>query len=421
MREKGSVPKWFRVRELPVKGKSSGNSPLHERLTFVLGVCVLSRLLYLLFGALIADVLPPGDFHLGTPDVPFGSLSLWAHWDGVWYSQIAVEGYAGRGEYSTGFFPLYPLLVRSFAEMFGGPLTLGAISFWGMLLSLLLLPFGLYFVYRIAEDGWSREVARRSVLILAFFPTSFFLNAAYTESLFLTLSAGALWAVRVRKDMLLACVFAALAAATRNVGIFLVAPLAIEWMRGIRDHRWNGAYVVLVPSGLLSYMGYLAYRFGDPLLFNAVQEEHWHRTLTDPLTLFRNVSVESYEGLRSMFAPPVLAETAVEGTLGRIHEGIDAYNLLFLILAAILLVLGTRTLPLSMSVYAFLITIPTAFVGTPSNPLMGFPRYLLVAFPLFIVLGILLENRRALQTWLVLSASFSLVLCALFVSWRFVA
>jgi hypothetical protein len=52
---------------------------------------------------------------------------------------------------------------------------------------------------------------------------------------------------------------------------------------------------------------------------------------------------------------------------------------------------------------------------------MGFPRYVLVAFPLFIVLAVLLKNRRHLRLWLGLSAVFSLVLCAEFVSWRFVA
>ena len=61
------------------------------------------------------------------------------------------------------------------------------------------------------------------------------------------------------------------------------------------------------------------------------------------------------------------------------------------------------------------------FFGKPETPLMGFPRYVLVAFPLFIVLAVLLKNRRHLRLWLGLSAAFSLVLCAEFVSWRFVA
>jgi hypothetical protein len=68
-----------------------------------------------------------------------------------------------------------------------------------------------------------------------------------------------------------------------------------------------------------------------------------------------------------------------------------------------------------------MLVVPAVFFGKPATPLMGFPRYLLVAFPLFIVLAVLLKNRRLLGGWLVPSAVFSLVLCAEFVSWRFVA
>ncbi|QIN77815.1 hypothetical protein GBA65_03990 [Rubrobacter marinus] len=39
---------------------------------------------------------------------------------------------------------------------------------------------------------------------MAFFPTAFFFNALYTEALFLALSAGAVWAALVRRDLLLA-------------------------------------------------------------------------------------------------------------------------------------------------------------------------------------------------------------------------
>ncbi len=52
---------------------------------------------------------------------------------------------------------------------------------------------------------------------------------------------------------------------------------------------------------------------------------------------------------------------------------------------------------------------------------MGTPRYVLVAFPVFISLGLLLKSRPLLGGWLVFSTLLSLLLCALFVSWRFVA
>ena len=68
-----------------------------------------------------------------------------------------------------------------------------------------------------------------------------------------------------------------------------------------------------------------------------------------------------------------------------------------------------------------LLVLPAALFGTPQSPLMGAPRYILVAFPLFIVLGLLYRNRPVFAAGLVISAALSLVFCALFVSWRFVA
>jgi hypothetical protein len=393
----------------------------------VLVVYAASRLFYLLAGALLAGVLPAGGFYRITPDVPLGTLNIWAHWDGAWYAQIVSDGYGAHAPASTAFFPLYPLLVRSFAELFGGPLSLGATSLWGVLVSLAFLPLALFFVYRVVEDGWGEGVARTTTLALAFFPTAFFLNSAYTESLFLALSAGSLWAYRVRGDLLLACVLAGFAAATRNVGVFLLAPLAYEWFRGVRESGWDrsrvaeGASLALVPAGLLAYMSYLWMRFGDPLLFYNAQEI-WDRRPVGPLTLTVDVFVEAYASLQTAFGPGTPADSALAGIVGRLHDANDAYSLLFLLVTLALFVTGLRVLPLSLSLYALLLIISAVSFGKPATPLMGFSRYVLVAFPLFITLAVLLEGRpRARGVYLCLSAAASLLFCAFFVSWRFVA
>jgi hypothetical protein len=402
--------------------QETGKDARSDGFLFVLAVYAASRLFYLVAGALFASYLPAGGFHWLTPDVPLGTLNIWAHWDGAWYSQIAAEGYETHA--STAFFPLYPLLMRSFAELFGGPLSLGALSLWGVLISLLALPFALYVVYLIAQDGWGEQTARLTTLTLSFFPTTFFFNAAYTESLFLALSAGALWAARVRKDLLLACALAGFATATRNVGMFLVVPLAYEWLRGGagRGYGWGRglACLALAPSGLLWYAVYLWLRSGNLFLFYSAQS-YWSRRPTDPLTFATGVFVEAYESLTGLFRPKPLADSALEDLMGRLNGTTDAYNLLFLLFAAALLLWGLRVLPFSLSAYTFLLVVPAMFFGKPSTPLMGLPRYVLVAFPLFIVLAVLLKNRRTLAVWLVLSAAVSLVLCAEFVSWRFVA
>ncbi|CAN5735464.1 membrane protein [soil metagenome] len=393
----------------------------NDGLKFVLAVYVVSRLFYLVAGAFFVRFLPISDFVKRTADNPLGTLNVWAHWDGEHYMRLARSGYLNEPDnVSPAFFPLYSLLIRSFSELFGGSVVPGVLSLWGVLLSLIVLPFALYFVYRIAENGWGDRVARGSVLTLAFFPTAFFLNSAYTESLFLALSAGSLWAAMVRRDLFLACVLAAFATATRNVGIFLLVPLAYEWMRNAGYYRWRVGYLALAPSGLVLYMGYLWWRFGEPLLFYTAQED-WNRQATGPLATILVSFRQSLEGLRLAFDPATFSESSMGRLLDRIVFTDDIQSLILLVLAVVVILLGLRMLPLGLSAYALLVAVVPAFFGTPDNPLMGVSRYVLVAFPIFIVLGALLENRRLLAVWLVLSAAASLVLCALFITWRYVA
>ncbi|MGF1471360.1 MAG: mannosyltransferase family protein [Rubrobacteraceae bacterium] len=390
-------------------------------LRFVLLVYFASRAFYLIAGLFFAAFLPISRFQRITADVPFGTLNIWAHWDGEHYMRLARSGYLNEPDnVSPAFFPLYSLLIRSFAGLFGGPISAGALTLWGVIISLLALPFALYFVYQIADHGWGDRVAKGAVLTLAFFPTAFFLNAAYTESLFLALSAGALWAAMVRKNLLLACVLAGFATGTRNVGIFLLVPLAYEWLRNAGYFRWRVVYLALAPSGLLLYMAYLWWRFGEPLLFYT-EQKGWNREATGPLSTLGLAFERSREGLSWILEPETRSGLSVKQLLNHLDRADSAYGLALLVVAAALLVVGLRVLPLGLSAYAFLVAIVPAFFGTPADPLMGLPRYLIVAFPLFIVLGVLLKKRWMLAGWLLASAAVSLVFCALFITWRYVA
>jgi hypothetical protein len=310
--------------------------------------------------------------------------------------------------------------VRSFAELFGGPISMEALSVWAPLLSLLLLPFALYFIYQMALDGWGHRVARGAVLALAFFPTTFFLNAAYTESLFLALSAGSLWAVRVRKNLLLACVLAGLVSATRNVGVFLLVPLLYEWIKDMDRYRWRGVYLALVPSGLVAYMGYLWARFGDPILFYTAQED-WGREATGPLATVGMTWASAVEGAGRLLDPGLWTNPTLGNLANHLAAAGNLTNLAFFVFAVVVLLAGSRDLPPSLTIYGLLLIAPATLFGTPQSPLMGTPRYILVAFPIFIALGLLSNNRWLFRGWLLLSAILSLMLCALFVSWRFVA
>jgi hypothetical protein len=398
-----------------VTGKAGG----WRGLWFVALVFGASRLFYLVAGAVLAEVVPVYQFQQGTRDVPYRSLSLWSHWDGEHYIGLALNGYlSGQGDVSPAFFPMYSLVLRSSSELLGGPLTPAALSVLGVVVSMAALVFALYFVYGIAADGWGEGVARRTVLVLALFPTAFFLNSVYTESLFLAFSAGAVWAARVRRDLLLAAVLAALAAATRNVGVFLLLPLVHEWLRDPGGYRWRGAYLALAPAGLFAYMGYLWWRFGEPLLFYTDQSQ-WGREATGPLASIGGAFTQAFDEVRGLAWPGNVSGAGEAADY--LLSVSDSLNLLFLLLAAALLTVGVTKLPWGLAGYAAITVLLPAFFGTVQSPLMGYPRYVIAVFPLFIVLGTLLKNRALLAVWLAGSAVFSLALCALFVSWRFVA
>ena len=388
---------------------------------FVLAVYAASRLFYLISGSLLAYLVPTSSFQRITLDMPSGSMNIWSHWDGEHYVILAMGGYLHPPDnVSPAFFPLYPLLLRSFAELFGGPISREALSVWGPLISLLFLPFAFYFIYHIALEGWGERVARGTVLILAFFPTTFFLNAAYTESLFLALSAGSMWAMRVRKDLLIACVLAGFAAATRNVGIFLVVPLMFEWIKDVERFRWRGVYLLLAPGGLFAYMVYLWVRFGDPVLFYSAQES-WGRHATGPLDTASRAWRAAVEGASRLLDPDLWANPSLSNVANQLAGASNFFNLAFFVFAVVVLLAGSRSLPLSLTVYGLLLVAPATLFGTPGSPLMGTPRYVLVAFPVFIALALLFKNRLLLGGWLVMSTFLSLALCGLFVSWRFVA
>jgi Dolichyl-phosphate-mannose-protein mannosyltransferase len=364
-------------------------------------------------GSLAATYLPGAD-PAGDPLEPPGFLNYWAHWDGAWYSEIATQGYGVRAPESTAFFPLYPLFVKFGSSLAGGP------AVWGVVISLLCTAFALFFVYRIAENLYGVRAARASTLALAFFPTAFFLNAVYTEALFLALTSGAVWAARVRGNLLLAGMFGAFAAATRNLGVLLLIPLFFEWVHrrqalGLRGLAW----LVLVPAGLVAYAAFLRQRFGDPLVFARQQSAYWERELTGPLTTLGRAWHDAGEGMKYVLDPSTLFLGAPAGPS---LEASNTLNLVFLIFFLLVMLVGFVVLPPDLSIYTSLIVLLPVLTPAPEFPLMSLPRFVLGAFPVFLVLGYLLSRSRlALVSYLVLCGGLGVALTAMFTTWRWVA
>jgi hypothetical protein len=145
----------------------------------------------------------------------------WTHWDGAWFLRVALRGY--RHDASPAFFPLYPLLIRGLAPLTGGNYVLA-----GMAVSLVAYAAAMILLYRLVAGDVGRRVALWSVVFLSLFPTAFFFQAVYSESLFLALTLAALLAAR-RGRWWLAGLLGGLATLTRSAGVLLLVPLAWMW------------------------------------------------------------------------------------------------------------------------------------------------------------------------------------------------
>src|SRR5919112_2543682 len=221
--------------------RPDGTSAWGESWAVAWRALLASRVLVLAAGAIAvalfglsprhADFDPAG---LTTPYGAFGDalVAPLARWDTTWFMTIAQEGY-GEGA-REAFFPLYPLLLA----VVGAP---GAMLVAGAVLSTALAAAALTVLHRLVPLDYGPAVARGAVLATAFMPMSFFLSAVYSESLYLALSIGAVYAARTER-WAWAGVLGGLAAATRSAGVLLLVPLALLWwdtrLRRDTDLAW---------------------------------------------------------------------------------------------------------------------------------------------------------------------------------------
>ena len=372
-----------------------------------------------------------------------------ARWDSAWYLAIAHQGYeATRGLVASSraaFFPLYPTLIGAIGWL-GVPLVLG-----GILISLGALAVALYLLHRLATleyleraraGGESARLApdagRLTVLLMAFFPTAFFLSAVYSESLFLALSIGVFWSAR-RGRFVIACALAGFAAATRNAGVVLLVPIGLLYLYGPRTDRppdrptarwlWpryrlrrDAWALALAPVGLLVYMGYLVAVGASPLLpFHA--EAVWGRHFSFPVHTVWTGTVAAFDGVRQLLSGQTAHRYFAAGHgnpfITAQHNIVDW---LFVVAAVIALVGVLRTLPIAYGAYVLATLCMPLSYPVRYEPLMSTPRFVLVLFPLFMWGGARLAARPRLRApALVGSAACLLLFVAQFATWHWVA
>jgi hypothetical protein len=289
----------------------------------------------------------------------------------------------------------------------------------GVLLSTVASYFALLFLYELARGLQGERVARFTTAAVAVFPTALFLNAAYSEAVFLALSGGCLWALYVKRDPLNAGLLGYFAALTRSFGVLLVIPLGWEWLRNRREYGWTGLIGVAAPLvGLGTYSFYLWRVARQPLLFN-IAYERWGRSRKDPVTGLVRGFRHADDGLRYLAHPGRLFGTSSLNPPFWVSNTVAFGAAIFLL---VLLVAAVTRLPTGLLLYSAAAALVPMSLPNPVLPLVGLPRYAIAVTPLFIVLGMGLARSRVFAVaWFAVSIAFAVLLTLEFVTFRWVA
>ncbi len=406
----------------------------------------------------------------GSP--PYGTdappLSGWqAHiveplrlWDGLWYRLIAIEGYA-YDDAVAAFWPALPVSMRWVSRITGLPEETS-----GYFIANIAFAVALLVLYRLIALDFGQIISRRTLWILALFPTAIFFSAVYTESVFLMFAASCLYAARLQKWWI-AGLLGLLASLTRSYGVFLGLPMLVLFI------QQNGFYLrAFIPRGLaigLPALGPVLFGLhlqnvqGTWRQFIDVQNQ-WNRVdfawpwetmrcaisgceltvtaygQTNEYTVYgaswawlreliTNPSlylVSESHWLRSMSDQGVMV-SCTAGTspdcqhFRQIAADSDVLELVMTIGFIALAIVGLKVLPLYQSAYLIPGLVIPLFSPSTVHPLMSMPRFGLTLFPLFIVIAILLRWRWLRLPVLAFSTLLLVVLTAQFANWYWVS
>ncbi len=329
-------------------------------------------------------------------------FNTWNRWDAVNYIRIAQYGYQKQPD--LAFFPLFPLLISCVSHVLGS----WSYLFVGTLLSNGALLGVLFLLYQLTQETIGEQVARRTILYLCIFPTSFFFFAAYNESLFLLFVLGAFLAMR-RQRWWLAGILGFLAALTRSAGILLVLPFLYEAWQAHAEHIRERALsqvlkifpVVLIPLGTLIYSIYCWITVKNPLAFVTVQDDYGRHLEWPWRGLWQGI-------IALLFVQPF-------GSANQAHLLLDlGATLGFLLLA----VLGWKKLPLSYTLWTGILLLYILLDPAMYKPdiLLSNQRFVLEMFPAFITLALLgVRHPRLHQALLIIFPTLLATLSILFV------
>jgi len=322
------------------------------------------------------------------------SQNIWWHWDSGWYGSIANNGYILKSglQSNVTFFPLYPLLWKIIATITGLP------NYFNALLVSNTLALGSFIIfYRWLSIVWGNSIARRGLIALAVFPTSFFLISAYSESTLLFL-IGSIFILSEKGKWKLAAVSALLASAARPVGIFLWPVLFGLWFyktKNTSNRSKSDLYSILIlpPLGMILFSLFFWFKFDDPLLWLHGQQNYGRNFVLPPHLIYA-----------------YLVDIVSRGEFWLRH--LAEISALFL---AIVCLPKLKKIHPVYALFVVLNILPSLF----SNTLTSIQRFVLILLPIYIIIA--KQNKIVYFIYLFLSVSLLIFSVNQFVNFNWVS
>lgn len=325
-------------------------------------------------------------------------LWVWGNFDGEHYLSIAQNGYQPLTYF---FFPLYPIVIKLFAGIFGS----GLFSFLksGIMISNLSSMLALIGLYKLLKLDFKENIVKNTIFLLLIFPTSFFLASVYTESIFLALSVWSIYFMR-QKKWHWAAILGGVAASTRVIGIVLLAVALIEYFEFKLPFKFNKKinfnilWLVLIPIGVGAYMFFVWGKTGDPFNF------------------FNSVSIFGAQRSNHLILLPQVFYRYIVKILPNLNYGVLVSffpSILEFVTGILFLALSIVAFWKMRLSYALYLTLGY-LIPTLSGSFSSLPRYVLVLFPGFILISQYLSKNKYLAfafyllSFILLVVSFSL-------------
>ncbi len=342
------------------------------------------------------------NFRVNFVDPAYRTLTVqtaYSTWDAQHFLFLSEGGYH-PGQPSNGFFPLFPGLIHLLT-----PVVRNSVAA-GLVISNLASLLGLYVLFRLVEDLYSRQIAEHTLLLYLAFPAALFFSLIYSESLYLLLAALFFYFL-YRNQFLLAALPATLLPLDRPTGVLILVPFATYYLVEVvgLGHSIVGLKRVLalnLPTAsdvkgklkqLLAPKGLLTL---TPLLGLVIYLWFMYVSTGDALEITKHeASNVSQFSLAHILEPGLVIRQLFQWPLS-VHGFTNSILDRAVFVAFLLLVIPLfRRVHIAMALYALAVGTVSVLGGS----FMSYTRYVLLAFPVFIVAAILLQQRRLVFLW----------------------